>query len=227
MSNFLHRTARTVAYATPLHRWLRLGRLSFDKRYWDEKLQGAFKPYLGGTISVGTRNAIVWTLVGLTAPSARAVIDVGCAAGSLSRSPGAEKYSYVGVDISSVAIEDGRRNSPDRRFHVSRLQEFVPDNPVDVIVFNEVLYYLTVAEAIAELKRYNSFLNPEGILVVSMKHDPKAEAIFAACRDHFQWINGVIYQEKIDGPDYKIRWSSTRPGYLIGVLRIFPANGQS
>ena len=220
MRSLLYRAAQSLAYTTPVHRWLGLGKAGFDKAYWDEKLSGSFKPYLGGTLSVETRNAIVLTLIQMTASAtASKLLDVGCAAGSLARAPGAARYSYVGVDISEVAVSKGRELSPGCEFHVARLEDYKPVAEFDVIVLNEVLYYLPVTSAIAELVRYCKHLAPDGVLIVSMKDSPKSKAIFVACKKSFSWVNGILYQEKIEGPEYALRFDSKRPGYLIGVLK--------
>jgi len=220
MKSLLYRAAQSLAYTTPVHRWLGLGKARFDKAYWDEKLSGAFKPYLGGTLSVETRNAIVLTLIQTTASAtASKLLDVGCAAGSLARAPGAARYSYVGVDISDVAVSQGRELSPGCEFHVARLEDYKPVAEFDVIVLSEVLNYLPVTGAINELARYSKHLAPDGVLILSMKDSPKCKAIYAACRKSFSWVNGILYQEKFAGPEYALRFDNKRPGYLIGVLK--------
>ena len=50
---------RSLAYSTPLHRLLGIGKSKFDQKYWDEKLAGQYKPYLDGTVSVDVRNSVV------------------------------------------------------------------------------------------------------------------------------------------------------------------------
>ena len=104
----------------------------------------------------------------------------GCASGALFRTPGGEAYSYTGVDISAVAIEDGRRQSPNADLHVAALEDFQPAHSFDVIVFNEVLYYLDIDMAAAQVTRYAEHLDPGGTILVSMKSDPKSGAVFRA-----------------------------------------------
>ena len=218
MLAFVKKLVRTVAYATPAHRWFGLGQQNYDQAFWDKKLATDWKPYLGGTVSVETRNAITLALIRMCAPNARTILDMGCASGALFRTPGGEAYSYTGVDISSVAIEDGRRQSPKADLHVARLEDFQPAHSFDVIVFNEVLYYLDIDMAAAQVTRYAEHLDPGGTILVSMKHDSKSGAVFRALLVRFKWLDAILCQEKTEGPDFAISPDSQRPAYLIAVL---------
>ena len=214
MLTALRSSIRSLAYRTPAHRWLGLGELrNYDGAFWDQKLSGDWKPYLGGTISVETRNAIVLSLIRICAPHARTILDMACASGSLLRTPGCD-YAYTGSDISEVAIAEAQKQSPNGTFHVSSIQDFTPPHRFDVIVFAEVLYYMTPPAAIAEIQRYAKHAD---LIVISMKQDPKSKAIF---RDMpLKWVNGILYQEKIDGADFKVREDRKRPAYLVAALR--------
>lgn len=214
----IYRILRKLVYFTPLHRWLGIGRPGFDSAYWDHQLSGEFKSYRGGTISVEARNALTLLLAGMVLPNATSLLDMGCASGSLARCPGADKYRYVGVDISSFVIDEASTLSPDCEFHAASLQDYQPDRQYDVISFNEVLYYLGVDDALKELRRYALNLAPGGILIISMKNDPKSAVIFLEAHKAFRWLNGVVYQEKISGPEYALQFSREHPAHLIGVF---------
>ena len=82
-------------------------------------------------------------------------------------------------------------------------------------VISEVLHYVTPDNALAEVRRY---ANRCGIVVVSMKNDPKSSAIFKLLARDFRWLNSILYQEKNVGPDYAVRDNRERPGYLVAVL---------
>ena len=221
MTKHYYRFLKAAAYRTPIYRWLGLGRARHSKSYWDDMLQGQFRAYLGGTISIDTRNAVTLSLIKNCCPKSTSILDIGCASGSLARSPGAEQFSYSGVDISEVAVNEGKKISPNIDLNVCPLEDYVPKVPYDVILFNEVLYYVSVDNAILHLKRYSDFLKPDGIIIVSMKHDPKSERIFKECFRLFSWLNGIIYQEKNIEPDYKFRANAEYPAYLIGVFKNF------
>ena len=216
----MKKTLRAIAYATPAYRWFGFGQIDYDGAFWDKKLATDWKTYLGGTISVNARNAITLTLLRSCVPAAQSVLDVGCASGSLARAPGAA-FTYTGVDISPFAIEQGRKQSPMATFHISKIDDFKPTHNFDAIVFNEVLYFLTPTAATEEVLRYAKHLSADGIIVVSMKNDPKSAAIFRLLQLRLQWINALLYQEKNTGPDFAVIENNQRPAYLVAALRPF------
>ncbi|HEX8508971.1 MAG TPA: methyltransferase domain-containing protein, partial [Propionibacteriaceae bacterium] len=73
---------------------------------------------------------------------------------------------YLGVDRYAPALRRARA-APDARtaFVCADVATFVPDEPPDAAVFNEVLYYLPHPVAVVE--RYADLLAPSGVLVVS------------------------------------------------------------
>jgi hypothetical protein len=98
------------------------------------------------------------------------------------------------------------------------IREFDPVGDWDALVFSDVLSYLAVHEAIAEVRRYAKALSPEGMVAVSMMNDGKSRAIWRALREEFRWIDGILWQQKEPWPSYRISVSRERPGYLVGVL---------
>jgi len=133
---------------------------------WDREYDGGRWEHLEGLREISRYSVIVGYCRGLK-PEA-AILDVGCGEGILRRRLGAESYSdYVGIDVSQVAIA---RASADRegraRFLVANAEEFVPDRRFDLVVFNESLYYHNRPLEVAH--RFSGFLEPDGLLVVSM-----------------------------------------------------------
>jgi trans-aconitate methyltransferase len=219
MMDSIRRSIRRVVYRTPIHRWLGFGNAHLDKTYWDQQLSGPLKSYLGGTISAEIRNMAVLTLLRVAHPSMTSLLDVGCASGSLVRCPGARGLDYTGIDISDVAINEALRLSPSHRFQTAQLQGYLLDRNYDAILFSEVLYYLSVDDALSEYHRYAAALVSGGLVVVSMKHDPKSESIMQAISRQSTWVAGLLAQEKADGPSWSVSASSRRPAYLIGLFR--------
>jgi len=219
----LRALGRSVVYRTPIHRLRALRRRDAKHRkqaYWDAQLASRFKPYLGGTVSIALRDAVTSRLLLHAVPGARGVLDVGCAAGTLGRAlrdAGVERY--VGLDISPVAIESADRSFGE--FHVGDLTSFPVETlpPFDVVVFNEVLYYLDVDEAVRQLERYARLVAEEGALVFSMKRDAKSRAILDAIVARFEWIDGAVFQEQRARPAYELRSDAAFPAYLVGVVR--------
>jgi predicted TPR repeat methyltransferase len=227
MSGAFRSVGRSLLYRTPLHhveRWARrrLGSIPVHRsqEYWDRELSGRLKPYLGGTVSIEVRNAVTAQLLRAAVPDARAVLDVGCAAGTLAktvRASGVERY--VGVDISAVAIREADLAAGE--FLVADLHGFDPGSrgPFDAIVFNEVLYYAEVDDAVAQLARYARHLTPRGVLVFSLKNDPKSRLILEGAKRDFAWVSGVVFQEQADAGRWVVRADRARPAYLVAVVR--------
>ena len=96
------------------------------------------------------------------------VLDAGCGQGVLlSRLPSTAYSSYVGIDLSSSAVSVAQQRQIERSsFLVANCEEFCPQEQYDVIVFNEVLCCLS--DPLRTVGRYADYLNPGGILLVSM-----------------------------------------------------------
>lgn len=217
--------ARRVAYSVPFLRRLAERFASSAHQgaeYWDKALSGWAKPYMGQTPSIDTRNAIIATMVKHHAPANPAVLDVGCAGGTLSLvlPPFAR---YVGTDISPYAVEQAAQNirKDNVAFEAADLRDFkiTPDS-WDVIVFAELLYFLAVDEAVEAVSRYAAGLKKDGTIIVSMKDEGgKSGAIFKALSKRFQWVDAVLWQAKPSGPNYQTAANRERPPFLIAVLR--------
>jgi 2-polyprenyl-3-methyl-5-hydroxy-6-metoxy-1,4-benzoquinol methylase len=106
-------------------------------------------------------------------PSGR-VLDLGCGEGVLLQQiPATASVDYTGIDLSQVAITEATKRIRDaslERFVCGDIEKFAAVNrsPFDVIVFNEVLYY--VADPSATVTRYRNILAAEGIVIVSVFH---------------------------------------------------------
>src|SRR5262249_39938696 len=100
------------------------------------------------------------------------VLDLGCGEGVLfEQIPEDMKVNYTGVDLAQVAIDVASkkiRDSSTERFVCADLVTFDPPAGLafDVIIFNEVLYY--VADPPAVVRRYRKALAPSGLIIVSI-----------------------------------------------------------
>lgn len=220
----LERLIRAARYRTPLRRaadrvQARLrGSTGMGREGWNAALEGDFSFYHGGNLFTDLRNEIITALLRHHAPEATSALDVGCASGSLA--PCLARIGiteYVGSDISDAAI--AKADPSLGTFVAADMREFEPPNGerFDVMVFNEVLYYIGVDEALAETERYLAWLNPGGVICIAMTDDPKAHAITALLAKRLRWVDGALYQEKHDGPSFSLRRVNPRP-HLVGVL---------
>ena len=124
-------------------------------------------------------------------PNRPAVLDVGCGAGRLLEMVALLGYEqYVGVDVSEQAIERSRAMGlPNASFSVAFAESFDTDQRFDVIVFNEVMYYLKDPVEVA--KRYSGWLRPNGLLVVSMYECGPATKVWKKLKDHFTTLHSA------------------------------------
>jgi 2-polyprenyl-3-methyl-5-hydroxy-6-metoxy-1,4-benzoquinol methylase len=161
----------------------------------------------------------VANLIRYLLPEYPKVLDVGCAGGTLAGELPPSVH-YLGIDASESAIEAAQSlwGGDDILFAARDIREFDPVGDWDAIVFSEVLSYLAVHEAIAEVRRYSKALSPEGVVAISMMNDGKSRAIWRALRREFRWIDGILWQQKELGPSYRIGVSRGHPGCLVAVL---------
>ena len=203
------------------------------KAYWDANADRAIQSgdsYVDGAAQVEVRNAIAASLVRSFAPGAKSALDLGCGGGLLAVELARRGLtSYLGVDISETTIGYARTHIPDRimaktfalEFAVSDLATFQPHDPAqqfDLILFNEVLYYLPVETAIEQVKRYSILLASGGVLGVSMYQGAKSKAIFRRLLKHLTWVTGFLYKE-CDRPSYGFSARDPYPSWLVTLLK--------
>ncbi len=106
------------------------------------------------------------------------LLDVGCGAGRLLEFISCLPLeSYLGVDISEQAIQQARAlNIPNASFDVGSAESFVPPRRFDVIVFNEIVFYLKDPNAV--LLRYQQYLHDGGMMIVSMVDVPLSRMLW-------------------------------------------------
>ena len=177
---------------------------------------------LGDTITVDQTAATVANLIRYRCRNIRRNRDVGCASGPLTAGELPPSVRYLGIDASESVIEAARSvwGGDDILFEARDIREFDPVGDWDAIVFSEILAYLAVHDAIAEVRRYAKALSPEGIVAISMMNDGKSRAIWRALRQEFRWIGNVLWQQKEPWPSYRISVSRGHPGYLVRRARI-------
>ncbi|WP_234263362.1 class I SAM-dependent methyltransferase [Hydrogenophaga sp. NFH-34] len=114
------------------------------------------------------------------------VLDLGCGEGILKLHLNPDTYArYDGVDLSSEAIGKAQQMPADgkSRFVAADIEVFEPPEPSDVIIFNEVLYYLT--DPLKAVQRYEAFLKPGGVFIVSMFDMLKSRKIWRELDGHY------------------------------------------
>lgn len=116
------------------------------------------------------------------------ILELGCGEGILQERMNPAHFSrYLGVDISAAAIEKASaRQTASISFAAADARVFVPDSLFDVVVFNECLEYFEDPRGVVH--RYEEFLAPNGIFIVSMfagLHTTRTKAIWKMLLPHY------------------------------------------
>lgn len=86
----------------------------------------------------------------------------------------------------------------------------------NVVVFNEVLYYLAPGQAASQVARILSSC-PGARVVISMKDDVKSKRVFDELSSRVRWMNSILYQEKLADLSFVVRKNRERPAFLIAI----------
>ena len=199
--------------------------------FWNGELSGRMStPNVNGRISNALRDMTSAVLIKSCGPTPTSVLDLGCGFGTLAGALADDGLRrYVGVDLSDYVVDRANRESAawplakhcDVSFRQSDLREFTAeaDDTFDVIVFNEVLKYVDAVEAVEQVMRYQRWLAVNGVFCVNITDDPKCHAIFRALNRRLQWVYGTVYQQRPEGPKFRVTPSRATPAYLTGLFR--------
>lgn len=107
------------------------------------------------------------TILGKANPS---ILDLGCGEGVLNEKIPHLDYSYfLGVDFSKVSVEKAaEKNFENAEFVCADVHKFTPKRKFDIIVFNEVFYYIHETERANVLSRMIDHLEDDGIIITSI-----------------------------------------------------------
>ncbi len=118
-----------------------------------------------------------------------AVLDVGCGEGVFQEQLRGAAGRYFGFDFEEPVRKASRKATETIQFAVADMNEFVADEQFDVIVFNESIYYLH--DLMAGLLRYEQFLKPDGILLISMHGKERNEPLWAQIDARYSVLDAV------------------------------------
>jgi len=172
------------------------GDVPIQKEAWEAQYSGGRWDFLAGLKEV-PHNAVIAAFAARLKPGG-AVLDVGCGSGALHEHLLRAGYSrYLGVDISETAVSGlSEAGHPNATFVATDAESFGPEDPFDVIVFNESMtYFRSPATTFA---RYFDALRPGGFGIVSCHlQSDRAQAILRSLVDSYPSLTECIVQ----GPD--------------------------
>lgn len=166
--------------------------LMHSENTWDKEWKSGAWEYLETVPVERSRIAVIGgVLIPMYASKNASVLEVGCGEGAITDYfPQGQKAHYVGLDISKEAIHAAKKaRGPPLRFVHATAHEFQPTHKFDVIVFSEVLYYVEHEKV---LKQYRDFLNPNGLVIISIFRQSEKqlyENIFEYARQTFDKID--------------------------------------
>ena len=160
----------------------------FEKPQWEEQFAAGRWDYLAAEEE---RYRSLAELVARHRPGAR-VLDVGCGAGPLVPALRAVGIaSYLGLDVSEVAVSRARRLEDGRTgFLAADAESWTTDERFDAVIFNESLYYFE--DPLGGARRYGEFLRrptverPAGLLFLSMFCSRRSLAILRQLERRFR-----------------------------------------
>jgi len=119
------------------------------------------------------------------------VLDLGCGTGILRQWLPKEEFSYVGVDLSNIAIEAARRDWKDTgtKFVAMDAASFRPDRKFDAIIFNEVLYYFEQPAEV--LRSFAAALEKNGKFVISLWESAESRLAWRRSRPALDVVDEV------------------------------------
>ena len=141
--------------------------LPYRKRDWDVEYGSGSWNYLENTCELVRYSAVIGYYTHYW--QGGTVLDVGCGSGVLQRRLRFAGYShYIGIDFSELAIAQAQMLTDDAsaEFRRADAEVYTPQLALDVIIFNEVLYYF--ANPINVVQRLMSAVKPGGGCIVSM-----------------------------------------------------------
>jgi SAM-dependent methyltransferase len=147
-----------------------------------------------------------------------AILDIGCGTGLL-RSHIEDRYidRFVGTDISDVAVRTANDGNHSRsQFHVCN----VPGHELgsfDVIVCNEMLYYVDDIDAF--LSHIRRMLNPDGWLLTSITRHPGDFTLHNRLVGRFKKLDEVTVKSSTLNAKWRI--ACYAKGLAVAVVGLF------
>jgi len=169
--------------------------LNVSKNKWEKEFSAGQWDYLDSTPAERARSAIIGMLCQHYYIKGK-ILDVGCGLGTTVDFLNTDqRRKYLGLDISEEAVKKARKKNT--AFLASDFDNFKSTKKFDVIIFNEVLYYMDENSAFEQAL---NILTEHGIILVSlyqMKNKRYDQKIWKASRKFFQTIEAIEVSSKV------------------------------
>jgi len=182
--------------------------LPVDQTTWDREFLAGEWDYLDTNDLERARHQVIAYFIDAYNPKGK-ILDVGCGLGTTTDFlKSAQKKNYLGIDISTVAIKRALKKKA--KFKSIDFLKFKSGTKFDVIIFNEVLYYLDEKEALTHALK---LLKKNGVVIISLYRTSKKhydEKIWQVFKKFFTEIDGTEISGHIKNQDVTWRISVLR-----------------
>jgi SAM-dependent methyltransferase len=120
----------------------------------------------------------------------RRVLDMGCGTSRFHAQLRGCYREYVGVDFAEPVRQAALLANERTHFEAGDMNDYVPTGIFDLIVFNESLYYLV--DTLGGLQRYERYLAPDGVLLISMYGKESNDAIWNKVQSRYVVLDSVM-----------------------------------
>jgi 2-polyprenyl-3-methyl-5-hydroxy-6-metoxy-1,4-benzoquinol methylase len=167
--------------------------------YWDERFENVYCKVLENASEMG-RHGVIAEIINRTVLKGN-ILDVGCGTGILSALVDLKRFQYLGIDISEVALRSAKekRKKPNVTFQRASIESFDPQHQFDVIVFNEVLYYLDYKNVV---KQIAGWVNRSKLIIASIFDFDEGYKL----RKWLQNNTNIISEIIIENPKDNLKW---------------------
>jgi len=161
---------------------------SIPREAWDKMYRDGAWDHLNEIEEIGHYGVIIGYLrFYFDKPS---VLDLGCGYGRLLQLLEPHFHDYTGIDISAEAISSARGvNIPGAHFAVSRFEDYVPKQKVNVIIFNESLGYTERPAHLVD--KFSHHLLPAGKIIISQLASGHHHAMWRSVSARLQLVTGT------------------------------------
>ncbi len=120
------------------------------------------------------------------------LLDVGCGTGAFQEQLRGCYSRYLGTDFAEPVSQASVNVDEFTNFEAADMNDFATAERFDAIVFNESMYYHH--DTLAGMRRYEEFLAPEGIFLVSMHGKERNDDIWARLETRYRVLDAVTMQ---------------------------------
>jgi SAM-dependent methyltransferase len=175
----------------------RFGSAQAKQRIWDNEFATGKWSYLDDQGADIPRDIVLDVIDKYS--EGRDILDLGCGIGRTGIEIANRYKSYVGVDISTIAVkkasglveEDGTRMHKNR-YLVADISQFNPGGAFSVILFRESLYYFSFHVIRKILRHYAGFVAPQGVMIVRLHDTEKYKAIINLIEQEYMVVECSI-----------------------------------